>query len=396
MYNFDKQINRLGTNSYKWDRLGRVFGNPNLLPLWVADMDWETPSFIREALQKVVNELPVFGYTADPEEWWPTTIKWIKDHHQWEVRPEWITYIPGIVKGIGMAINVFLREDEKVIVQPPVYHPFFLTPQGNNREVVWNPLREVNDSEGNLITYEMDFDNLEQVCDEKCRMLILSNPHNPCGIIWDRETLQRLAHFAKEHNLIVISDEIHCDLALYGKKHIPFATVSEEAAQVSITFSAPTKTFNMAGIVSSWAVVINDDLRNKYFNWLSASELNEPTMFAPFATIAAFKYGEPWRKEMLTYLEGNIQYVIDYCSEHIPTIHPVRPEASYLMWLDCRKLHLTQEQLIALFEQKAGLALNHGAMFGKEGTGFMRMNLGCPRATLQNALQQLKAAVEEL
>lgn len=405
IYDFDKQIERRGTNSYKWDRLDKVFGNPDLLALWVADMDWETPSFIKDAIRQQLDHVPVLGYTADPDEWWPTTLQWIKDHHQWDVKREWITYIPGIVKGIGMVINAFLKDDEKVIVQPPVYHPFFLTPQGNKREVVWNPLievwtddegrrTEIGAPEGHLTTYEMDFDNLEQVCDDKCRLLILANPHNPCGITWDAATLQRLAHFAKTHGLIVISDEIHCDMAIFGHKHIPFATVSEEAAEVSITFSAPTKTFNMAGVVSSWAIVPNDALRATFFLWLEASELCEAHMFAPPATIAAFKYGEPWRQEMLTYLEGNIDFVIDYCKRNLPLIHPVRPDASYLMWLDCRKLGLTQDELIALFQDKAGLALNQGAMFGKEGTGFMRMNLGSPRATLAKALDQLSQALK--
>lgn len=395
-YDFDKVINRRGTHSYKWDRLKDVYGNPDLLALWVADMDWETPSFIKDALRKQLDETPVLGYTADPDEWWPTTLKWIKDHHQWDVKREWITYIPGIVKGIGMVINVFLKEDEKVIVQPPIYHPFYLTPQGNNREVVWNPLIPIYNEEGNLVTYKMDFDNLAEVCDDKCRLLILANPHNPCGITWDKETLQRLAHFAKEHNLIVISDEIHCDMAIYGNKHIPFATVSDEAAEVSITFSAPTKTFNMAGVVSSWAVVVNDELRNKFFHWLEASELCEATMFAPVATVAAFTHGEEWRKDMLSYVEGNIDFIIDYCKQYIPQIHPVRPQASYLLWLDCRGLGITHPELIDLFEKKAGLALNQGAMFGKEGEGFMRLNVGCPRATLQQALEQLRKAVEEL
>ena len=395
-YDFDKVINRRGTHSYKWDRLKDVYGNPDLLALWVADMDWETPSFIKDALRKQLDETPVLGYTADPDEWWPTTLKWIKDHHQWDVKREWITYIPGIVKGIGMVINVFLKEDEKVIVQPPIYHPFYLTPQGNNREVVWNPLIPIYNEEGNLVTYKMDFDNLAEVCDDKCRLLILANPHNPCGITWDKETLQRLAHFAKEHNLIVISDEIHCDMAIYGNKHIPFATVSDEAAEVSITFSAPTKTFNMAGVVSSWAVVVNDELRNKFFHWLEASELCEATMFAPVATVAAFTHGEEWRKEMLSYVEGNIDFIIDYCKQYIPQIHPVRPQASYLLWLDCRGLGITHPELIDLFEKKAGLALNQGAMFGKEGEGFMRLNVGCPRATLQQALEQLRKADEEL
>lgn len=396
MYNFDKQINRKNTNSFKWDGPEKRMNKPTgMLPLWVADMDWETPDFIKNALIKQIEQTPVLGYTLDPDEWWPTTLQWIKDHHQWDVRREWITYIPGIVKGIGMVINVFLKPDEKVIVQPPIYHPFFLTPQGNKREVVWNPLTPVYE-DGELVTYKMDFENLAEVCDEKCRLLILANPHNPCGITWDKETLQQLAHFAKEHNLIVISDEIHCDMAIFGNKHLPFASVSSEAAEVSITFSAPSKTFNIAGVVSSWCIIINDEMREKFYGWMEASELNEATMFSPVATIAAFKYGEPWRQEMLSYLEDNINFLIEYCKTHIPQIHPVRPQASYLVWLDCTRLNLSQEALIDLFENKANLLLNEGAMFGKEGTGFMRLNVGCPRATLLQALEQLKTAIENI
>lgn len=398
MYDFDKVINRRGTHSFKWDRLNNYFGNPDLLALWVADMDWETPDFIKDALRRQIDKTPAFGYSADPDEWWPTTLKWIKDHHDWDVKREWITFIPGIVRGIGMAINVLLKEDEKVIVQPPIYHPFFLTPMGYKREVIWNPLTPIYNAYGELVTYEMNFDNLEKVCDDKCRMLILANPHNPVGICWERDTLQRLAHFAKEHNLIIISDEIHCDMALYGHKHIPFATVSKEAADVSITFSAPTKTFNIAGVVSSWAIVINDELREKFYGWLEPAEFNEATMFAPVATIAAFKYGEPWRKQMLKYVEGNVDFVIDYCKRNIPQIHPVRPEASFLVWLDCRKLGFSsQDELVDLFQNKAGLALNNGTTFGeKEGFGFMRLNVGCPRETLRLAFEKLKEAISAI
>ena len=255
--------------------------NGELIPLWVADMDFETPSFITDALKQRL-EHGVFGYTIEPIEYWPTVIEWIKSHHDWEVKREWITYIPGIVKGIGMVINAFLKEDEKVIIQPPVYHPFRLTTLGNNREVVNNPL-QLNDDN----TYSIDFDNLEKVTDDKCRLLILSNPHNPAGIVWDRETLIRLADFCDQHNILVISDEIHCDMALWDHKHIPFAMVSEKAANCSITFGAPSKTFNIAGIVSSYAIVPNDIIRQQFFDWLIANELNEPHLFAPIATIAA-------------------------------------------------------------------------------------------------------------
>lgn len=389
-YNFDQLINRRGTGALKCDALQVRYGRPDLTPLWVADMDFATPDFIVEALRKRM-EHPIFGYTIMPEEYWPTVKQWIADHHGWQVECDWMTYIPGIVKGIGLAVNCFVKPDEKVIIQPPVYHPFRLTPQGNGREVVFNPLIEQPDG-----TYAMDFDNLAQVADEKCRMLILSNPHNPAGLTWDAETLRRLAHFCASRGILVISDEIHCDMALYGHKHIPFASVSDEAAQCSITFGAPSKTFNIAGIVSSYAIVPNADLRNRFYPWLSANELNDPTLFAPIATLAAFsKEGEAWRQQMLRYVEGNIDYVIDFCANHIPAIKPLRPQASFLVWLDCRGLGLTQPQLVDLFVNKAKLALNDGQMFGKEGIGFMRLNVASPRQVLEQAMQQLAAAIAQ-
>jgi cystathionine beta-lyase len=387
-YDFDKVVDRSGTGALKLDVLEERYGDANLLPLWVADMDFETPPFIMDALKKRL-EHAILGYTVNPAEYWPTVIEWIKSHHGWDVKQDWITYIPGIVKGIGMAINVFVKEDEKVIIQPPVYHPFRLTPEGNNRQVVYNPLIENADG-----SYSMDFDNLAEVADEKCRMLILSNPHNPAGILWDRATLERLAEFCYDHNIIVISDEIHCDMALWGKHHIPFASVSEKAAQCSITFGAPSKTFNIAGVVSSYSIVPNDEIRTKFYNWLTANELNDPTLFAPIATIAAFKYGEEWRKEMIAYIEGNIEFVINYCAEHLPMIKPLRPDASFLVWLNCRELKLSHEQLVDLFVKKAGLALNDGAMFGKEGDGFMRLNIASPRSVLAEALKKLENAIK--
>ena len=287
-----------------------------------------------------------------------------------------------------MVINFFLKSDEKVIVQPPIYHPFYLTPQGNKRDVVWNPLKAVGD------TYQMDFEQLEQVCDEKCRLLILSNPHNPAGIVWDKETLQRLAQFAKEHHLLVISDEIHADMALWGNRHIPFASVSDEAAEVSITFGAPTKTFNMAGIVSSWAIIPNPQLRTPFYRWLTANEWNEPHLFAPIATLAALQQGEEWRQQMLRYVESNIDFLIDYCQQYLPQIKPLRPQASFLVWLDCRDLGLNHQELVDLFVNQAHLALNDGEMFGSGGAGFMRLNVGTQRCVLQEALERLRKCVK--
>ena len=387
-YNFNQIIDRRGSGDLKHGVLKERYGRDDLLPLWVADMDFETPPFITEALQQRLQH-SLYGYTVVPDELWITIIQWIQEHHNWQVRRQWLTFIPGIVKGIGMAINVFLKEDEKVIIQPPVYHPFRLTPEGNGRQVVMNPLKELPDG-----SYAMDFEQLASVVDEKCRLLILSNPHNPAGICWDAETLRRLAHFCYEHDIIVVSDEIHSDMALFGHQHVPFATVSEEAAQISITFGAPSKTFNIAGIVSSYAIVPNPTLRRRFYTWLEANELNEPTLFAPIATIAAYSQGEEWRRQMLRYVEENIRFVEDFFHAQMPQIKPLRPQASFLVWLDCRALGLNHDQLIDLFVNKARLALNDGVMFGPGGEGFMRMNVGTPRAVLQQALQQLSEALK--
>ena len=389
-YDFDKVIDRRGTNTLKYGVLSTRYGQSDLLPLWVADMDFETPQFITDVLRERLNH-SLFGYTMEPEDYWPTVIEWIKSHHGWDVKQEWLSFIPGIVKGIGFAVNVFVKEDEKVIIQPPVYHPFRLVPLANGRQVVYNPLHENEDG-----TYSMDFDNLAEVADDKCRMLILSNPHNPAGIVWDKETLARLAEFCYDHNIIVVSDEIHCDMTLWGNKHVPFPTASEKAAQCSITFGAPSKTFNIAGIVSSYSVIINDSMRRRFYTWLQANELNEPTLFSPIATIAAFRYGEEWRRQMLSYIESNIVFVEDYCAKHIPQIKPLRPEASFLVWLDCRALGLNHQELVDLFVKKARLALNDGEMFGQGGKGFMRLNIATPRIILMQAMEQLRSAVEQL
>lgn len=389
-YDFDKIIERRGTGAVKTDALKKVYGKEGLIPLWVADMEFETPDFIVDALRERL-EHPVFGYTVLPEGYWKTVKTWIEDHHGWKVETEWMTFIPGIVKGIGMVINALLEKDDKVIIQPPVYHPFRLIPQKNGKEVVFNPLKELPDG-----SYEMDFDNLETVCDPQCKLLILSNPHNPAGIVWSRETLARLADFCYDKGITVISDEIHCDMALFGNKHIPFASVSEKAAQCSITFGAPSKTFNIAGIVSSYAIVPNEDLREKFFKWLEASEMSAAHIFAPIATMAAFTQGENWRQQMLRYIECNIRFIEEYCAQNIPQIKPLRPQASFLIWLDCRNLKLSHDELTDLFVNKAGLALNDGEMFNPGGEGFMRLNVGTPRDILKEAMDRLQDAISTI
>lgn len=389
-YNFDKIIDRRGSGAIKCDGLEQWYGNSELLPMWVADMDFATPDFIIDAI-KARLEHPIFGYTMEPERYRKAIISWIASHHNWQIESDWICYIPGIVKGIAMAMISLLKAGDKVIIQPPVYHPFRNVATHNGFEVVENPLRRTESG-----SYEIDFENLEAVADSRCKMLILANPHNPVGILWSRETLVRLADFCLSRGIIVISDEIHCDMALWGKKHIPFASVSDKAAECSITFGAPSKTFNIAGIVTSYAIVPNESLREKFFGWMGGNELNQPDIFAPIATVAAFENGEPWRVQMLKYVEENIEFTIDFCRKYIPQITPIRPEASFLVWLDCRELNLSHTELVNLFENRAKLALNSGAIFGTQGEGFMRLNVGTPRSVLEQALQQLKAAIADL
>ena len=399
IYDFDKIVNRSGSDDLKHHVLKTRYGRDDLIPLWVADMDFETPDFILDALRDRLKH-PISGYTVEPHDLWPTVCSWILNHHDWNVNPRWLSYIPGVVKGIGMAINALTIPGDKVVIQTPVYHPFRMAVEGNGRQVVVNPLKE---SQGDSF-YEMDFEHLLSVIDG-CKLLILCNPHNPAGIAWRTESLLRLDSICHLHGVIVLSDEIHADLALFGHKHVPFATVSAEAEQISITFQAPTKTFNMAGIVSSYAIVPNDDLRRKFFGWIGANELNEPNIFAPIATIAAFKHGEDWRRQMLRYVEHNILFVEQFVAEHIPAIRVVRPESSFLVWLDCRQLGLNHDDLLDLFVNKARLALNDGEIFDTDanpyapmhnlhsaGRGFMRLNVGTPLCILRQAMAQLACA----
>ncbi len=386
-YNFDEIIDRKGTSCVKYDGLKNAYqGKENLIPLWVADMDFATPDFIVEALKKRC-EHPVFGYTFDDDEYYESIQTWLDYKYHWKTEREWISYIPGIVKGIGLAVQCFTQPGDKVIIQPPVYHPFRLVPTRMGREVVYNPLK-LEDG-----IYKMDFEQLESLIDKDCKMLILSNPHNPGGVVWEKEALVKLAQICSAHGILVISDEIHAEMTYPQFRHHPFATVSEEAAACSVTFMAPSKTFNIAGIVSSYALVPDGRIREKFYSFLEAGELNAGTIFAFTATKAAYTYGAEWLQQMRSYVIENVNFVDEYLKKNIPQIKVYRPQASFLVWLDCRELKLTQPELVQLFEDKAGLALNDGTMFGKEGEGFMRLNIGCPRSILNQALESLKKAI---
>ncbi|MDH6357155.1 PatB family C-S lyase [Parabacteroides sp. PF5-9] len=387
-YNFDEMIDRHGTNAIKVDMLKELFGKEDLIPLWVADMDFRTPDFIINAIQERCKH-EIFGYTSAPDNYFESIINWVDYKYHWKVEQEWINYIPGIVKGIGMALDCFTQPGDKVIIQPPVYHPFRLIPEGMKREVVYNPLRLT--AEG----YEMDFEQLESIIDKECKVFILCNPHNPGGIVWSKETLVRLAEICAKNHILVISDEIHSEMAYPQHKHHPFATVSETASSCALTFMAPSKTFNIAGIVTSYSIIPDREIREQFYTYLEARGMGEGTIFAYTATTAAYTYGAEWLQQMRMYIMENVRYVEKFIQTNIPQIKVYLPQASFLIWLDCRELQLSQEALVRFFVDKAGLALNDGSMFGSGGEGYMRLNIGCPRAVLEQAMNALQKAMKK-
>ncbi len=384
-YNFDEVIERRGTDSVKWDGVKNIWGSDDLIPMWVADMDFRTPPFVIEALRKRL-EHEILGYTFACEEWYTSIFDWLQRRHQWEVTREMLTFVPGIVRGQAFALQCFTNLGDKVMVMTPVYHPFFLVTERMGREVVYSPL-DLYDGH-----YQIDFERFSKDI-QGCKVLILCNPHNPGGRVWTVEELRRIAAICKDNGVLVISDEIHADLTLPPYKHYPFATVSEAAAQISLTFMAPSKAFNMPGLCSSYAIVVDEELRNRFQTFMEAGEFSEGHLFAYIGTAAAYMHGEEWLEQMLDYIQGNIDFTDNYLKTYIPQIKMIRPQASYLVFLDCRALHLNQEDLTILFSDKAHLALNDGRMFGKPGEGFMRLNIGCPRSVLEQALRQLAEAL---
>lgn len=385
-YNFDEIIDRSQSDCLKYGVLQARWGRTDLLPLWVADMDFRTPDFIMQALRRRLDH-EVLGYTVADPRWRPTICNWLRERHRWEVEPNELIFIPGIVRGIAFAEHVFTQPGDKVLVMNPVYHPFFLVTEHNGREVVYHSL-VLRDNQ-----YEIDFEQLDRDLTD-VKILILCNPHNPGGRVWSIEELARIADLAEKHGTLVISDEIHADLTLPGHRHTPYVLASEKARQNSITFGAPSKAFNTPGIVSSYAVVHNSKLRRRFREYLSASELDEGNMFAQMVCVESYSHGTEWLDQCLAYIVGNIDYVEDFLKTHIPAITMIRPQASYLIFLNCRELGLSHEELLDLFIDKAHLALNDGEMFGSEGHGFMRLNVATPRAVLTQALTQLKTAVE--
>ena len=387
-YSFDEVIDRTGTAAVKIDGMKEVWGRTDLLPLWVADMDFATPPFILDAIRRRC-EHPILGYTEKPESYYQAIIGWVKRRYGMEVSKEQLNYVPGIVAGLGMALNCFTAPGDKVMIMPPVYHPFAWLVQRNGRRLVECPLNLENG------TYRMDLDLFRRSI-KGVRVLILCNPHNPGGVVWTREELETLADVCAEDNVIVFSDEIHADLTLPPHRHVPFAMISEHARNNSVTFMAPSKAFNIPGMAASHTIIYNEGLHKRFEAYLDAGELDMGHVLAYPAVEAAYTQGDEWLEQCLAYVQGNIAYVEAYLRENLPAIQAMRPQASYLVWLDCRELGLSQEALVDFFVSGARLALNDGAMFGKEGEGFMRMNVGCPRSILEQALKQLKEAYDNL
>ena len=387
-YNFDEIIERKNTDCLKFDNVMEMFGTEDVLAMWIADMDFRTPPFVIEALRKRL-EHEVLGYTFCSPKWKPAIQGWVSRRYGWDVKEEEIGFVGGIVPAISFAVQCFTAENDKILIQPPVYHPYHHVVRDLGRTLVYNPLCLVDGQ------YEIDFEDFERKI-VGCKLFLLCNPHNPGGRVWSPAELERLADICAKNGVVVISDEIHCDMALTGYTHTVFATVSEAAAQNTITLMAASKTFNIAGLKSSYHIIQNGELCKKYNDFLTRSELNTAHLFATTAVAVAYTEGEEWLEQMLAYVEENIAFLDKYLQENMPKISFIRPQASYLVFLDARELGMEQSRLVDFFVKEAKVAMNDGTMFGVEGTGFMRMNLGCPRATLELALTKIKAAYDKL
>lgn len=386
MYNFDEIIDRRGTDAVKVDRCKALFGTEDVLPLWVADMDFRTPDFVLETIRQRLDH-PILGYSVPPANFKASFVKWVREHHNWDITEAQTGFVPGIVPALSFAVQCFTDPGDEIIVQPPVYYPFFNVIRNNKRVVVTNPLKEENGQ------FVMDLADFEAKITDRTRLFILCNPHNPGGKVWSAETLKKVDELCTRHNILVVSDEVHADMVHRGYTHVPYATISESAANGSVTFMAPTKVFNMPGIVSSSYIILDTELRNRFAHFLEAAEMNTGNLFAYLTTVACYEQGEAWRVAMLDYVMGNIRYIVDYLATHLPQIKPMIPEASFLIWLDCRELGMETDELHQFFALKAGLGLNKGSVFGEGGDYHLRMNVACPRSILEKAMAQLSTAI---
>ena len=393
-YDFDEIIERRGTDCFKWDALQAMYGRGDVTPMWVADMDFRSPDFVMEALRKRC-EHEVLGYTMPSKGYWQAVTAWLEKRYNIQTTKESLHFIPGIVAGISYALLCLTQPGDKVLVTTPVYPPFLNLPKDSGRELVCSPLKITNGR------FEIDFDNFEQKI-EDCKVFIMSNPHNPAGTVWGEEVLRRVADICERHNVIVISDEIHADLTLPGHTHVSYSTVSDKG----ITFMAPSKTFNIAGLGSSVCFIRDENLRKRFFCWLDALGVAGGNIFAFTAAEAAFAHGEEWLRQMLEYLNNNVQALDNHLKTRMPKVKAVLPEASYLAWLDFSDYGLTHEQLKDRLLNEAKVALNDGTTFGvrnhkgataeigKDYECCFRLNLGCPRTMLLDALNRIEKALK--
>ena len=382
MYDFDTVVNRRGTTSVKWDIL-----EENELPMWVADMDFKAAPEILKALQDRMDN-GVFGYSIIPDEWAQSYVNWWRTRHDFEMDPSWLCYSTGVIPVLSSAVRKFTTPNDNVVIQTPVYNVFFNSVVNNGRRVLESPLL-YKDGE-----YSMDLVDLEtMLCDPQTTMMILCNPHNPVGKIWDKETLAKIGELCWKYNVLVVSDEIHCDITDPDVSYVPFASVSDHCRYNSITAMAPTKAFNIAGIQSAAAMAANPNLRHKIRRALNTDEVAEPNAFSIAATIAAFNHGAQWLDELRSYVYENKQVACKFVKENIPAIHIVPSKATYLLWLDCSAFCTDSVELVNEIRRKTGLFLSNGTQYGEAGKTFLRMNLACPKTLLLDGLDRLKRAL---
>lgn len=386
MYDFDKVIDRRGTSCLKYDFQVERRGRDDLLPLWVADMDFALPEEILEEIKKRITH-GIFGYTDPKKEYFDSVIGWFYSHFGWRGRAEWISVTPGVVVAISAAIRALTEEGDAVLIQQPVYYPFSEAILANKRRLVNNQLVYKDGS------YSIDFDDFERkLVDERVKLFILCSPHNPVGRVWTEEELKRLGEICLEHGVIVVSDEIHCDFTCGGHRHIMFPSVSPEFENNVVLCTAPSKTFNIAGLHASNIFIPNPSIRSAFRAELDRIGFSQPNIIGLTACQAVYEKGDEWYRQLKEYLAGNLDFIRGYLKEHTPRIRLVEPEGTYLVWLDCSGLGLSVKELQSFVEDKAGLWVDFGSIFGEESGQFIRINTACPRTTLEQAVRQLKEA----
>lgn len=388
MFSFDTIIPREGTDCFKFDFRKQIFGRDDVIPMWVADMDFAVPPFVEEAIRQRAMH-PIYGYSIIPDSYYQSIIDWQKRHHNWEIRQDWILYSPGIVTALNLMVQALTEPGDGVITQSPVYFPFFWAAERNNRKLLVNQLIERDG------IYSIDFDDLEQKMKSGAKMLIISSPHNPVGRNWTPMELEKIGQLCVENKVILVSDEIHCDLVMPDFKHTPSALLSEEIHNQTITCIATSKTFNLAGLFTASVVVPNDSWRRRLK--MQEEKIHLPSnIFGIIASEAAYRYGDQWLNDLLFYLQNNRSLVNNVLKEHLPMVTASPLEATYLMWLDFRRLGMTEDQLKEILIGKAGVGLQPGSMFGQGGNGFMRMNIGCQASVLEEALRRIVTTVKEV